>query len=316
MKTKTFLILSGLFIFSVFLFIKCKKDSNEPQNLSPTTPSNPTPSSGAAAQPWSLILKWSKCTDPESNPVSYDIYIGTTNTPPLVQADWADTTYSFNGMTAATTYYWKIVAKDDQNNSKSGAVWMFITKSNSGIHFNPAKTYGTFTDSRDSKIYKTIDIGNQTWMAQNLDYVTASGSWYYNDDTSLSVYGRLYDWYTASSVCPTGWHLPSDVEFQKLIDTLGGYTIAGGKLKETDTIHWKSPNTAADNSSGFTALPNGIRTYWNNGFNGNSVSGYFWSTKTSGSDARFMQVGFSSANGFILAYTPKGNANSVRCLKD
>src|SRR5215469_10890371 len=94
-------------------------------------------------------------------------------------------------------------------------------------HFNPAITYGSFTDSRDSKTYRTVVIGTQTWMAENLNY-NATGSKCYNDSTQYcDLYGRLYDWTTAMAgvssssanpsgvlgICPVGWHLPSDAEW-------------------------------------------------------------------------------------------------------
>ena len=81
----------------------------------------------------------------------------------------------------------------------------------------------TFTDSRDGKTYKTVKIGNQTWMAENLNFTTAEGSWCYDDDTvNCNKYGRLYSWETARDVCPAGWHLPSKAEFETLLSNVGG----------------------------------------------------------------------------------------------
>ncbi len=83
--------------------------------------------------------------------------------------------------------------------------------------------HGTFTDSRDGKIYITVKIGNQTWMAENLNFTTAEGSWCYeNDSTYCEKYGRLYSWETAREVCPAGWHLPSKSEFETLLSNVGG----------------------------------------------------------------------------------------------
>lgn len=120
---------------------------------------------------------------------------------------------------------------------------------------------GIFTDSRDGKTYKTIIIGKQTWMTKNLAYKTTSGCWAYNNDQSnLATYGYLYVWETLKNVCPSGWHMPTNSEWKALTDYLGGMEVAGSKLKETNTIHWKSPNIGATNESGFTALPGGYRT--------------------------------------------------------
>jgi len=81
-------------------------------------------------------------------------------------------------------------------------------------------------------------IGTQVWMTKNLNYAPASGSWCYGNNTdSCAVYGRLYDWNTALTVAPSGWHLPNDAEWQILIGYLGGSNVAGGKMKEAGTAH-------------------------------------------------------------------------------
>jgi len=122
-----------------------------------------------------------------------------------------------------------------------------------------AQEFGTFTDTRDGRTYKTVIIGNQTWMAENLNYKAETGSWFYNNDSSIgAIYGRLYDWETALKVCPTGWHLPSDIEWTELADSLGNSKV-GGKMKVPGTLYWKAPNTDATNVSGFSALPGGYR---------------------------------------------------------
>jgi len=92
---------------------------------------------------------------------------------------------------------------------------------------------GTFTDARDNHAYKWVRIGDQVWMAENLAYKPSSGNYwaYNNDQNNIAIYGYLYDWKTACNVCPSGWHLPSDAEWTKLRDYLGGYETAGGKLK-------------------------------------------------------------------------------------
>jgi uncharacterized protein (TIGR02145 family) len=168
----------------------------------------------------------------------------------------------------------------------------------SRIIFNPDLTYGTLTDI-DGNSYKTIQIGTQVWMAENLrtthysdgttiPLVTGDDSWsaltyndkafcWFNNDSASNAitYGALYTWTAAMNgavssssspsgiqgVCPSGWHLPSDNEWTILTDYLGGLDVAGTKLKETDTLHWRSPNTVATNESGFTALPGGHRSY-------------------------------------------------------
>jgi len=140
-----------------------------------------------------------------------------------------------------------------------------------------SQSTGTFTDQRDGKTYKTVKIGKQTWMAENLNFETSSGSWVYkNDPSNEIIYGRLYDWETAKKVCPTGWHLPSEKEWNELITFLGGKSIAGSKLKEEGTDHWKNPNKGATNETGFSGLPGGYRNQ-NKGFHSIGSYGQWWS---------------------------------------
>ncbi|HOR61199.1 MAG TPA: FISUMP domain-containing protein [Bacteroidales bacterium] len=138
----------------------------------------------------------------------------------------------------------------------------------------------SFTDPRDNNTYRTVQIGNQIWMAENLKYLPSvvgpgTGSktnpYYYvydyvgtNVDAAkqsaiYTTYGVLYNWEAAKTACPTGWHLPSDAEWTILTNYLGGEAVAGGKLKETGTTHWNSPNEGATNETDFTALPGGNR---------------------------------------------------------
>lgn len=124
---------------------------------------------------------------------------------------------------------------------------------------------GSFTDSRDGKVYETVTIGDQVWMAENLAYAPTSGNyWAFRDDTAnVAIYGYLYDWHTAQDVCPPGWHLPDDDEWRELSDFLG--ENAGDKLKSTGTVQegtglWREPNSGATNQTGFSALPSGRRS--------------------------------------------------------
>ncbi|MEX2593319.1 MAG: fibrobacter succinogenes major paralogous domain-containing protein [Anditalea sp.] len=141
-----------------------------------------------------------------------------------------------------------------------------------GITLGEAET-GTFTDPRDGQVYKTVQIGIHTWMAENLNY-EPEYSWCYGEDpANCEKYGRLYSWNTALTVCPDGWHLPSRAEWEILAHYLGGWEIAGGKMKST--TGWDPPNTGATNESGFSALPGGL---------GESVSpdNYYYRREASG----------------------------------
>ncbi len=122
----------------------------------------------------------------------------------------------------------------------------------------PANETGTFTDSRDGHVYNWVKIGGQVWMAENLAYKPRTAGYlaYDNNEDNVAVYGYLYEWNLAQTIAPDGWHLPSQAEWQTLVDYLGGSDKAYNKLLEKGTAHWGSPNDAT-NESGFTALPSG-----------------------------------------------------------
>jgi uncharacterized protein (TIGR02145 family) len=137
--------------------------------------------------------------------------------------------------------------------------------------------YGTLTDTRDGKTYKTVKIGKQTWMAENLNYKPETGdSWCYNDsDSYCEKYGRLYDWETAETACPAGWHLPFRREWDRLGRAVGGESRnntddvgyiywhgAAKKLKAKNGWGWNKDDNVSGNGTddyGFSALPGGER---------------------------------------------------------
>ncbi|MDD3945945.1 MAG: FISUMP domain-containing protein [Bacteroidales bacterium] len=211
----------------------------------------------------------------------------------------------------------------------------------------PQDAPNTFTDSRDGKVYKTVTIGEQVWMAENLAYLPSvvgpatesyTDPYYYvygYDGTSVATakattnyqtYGVLYNWPAALSACPPGWHLPSDAEWKQLEMYLGitsaqadatGWrgTAEGGKLKEEGTTHWDSPNTGATNSSGFTALPGGYRLLYGT-FITIGISGTWWSSTESHTNyAWYRYLTYDSSSVYRNANI-KGNGFSVRCLRD
>jgi uncharacterized protein (TIGR02145 family) len=225
-------------------------------------------------------------------------------------------------------------------------------QTNSGDDTNSDGDNNTFTDSRDGKVYKTVTIGDQVWMAENLAYLPSvnqvasgsedtAGSYYYvygYDGTNVAdakatlyydTYGVLYNWTAAmdgetsdttnpsgiQGVCPTGWHLPSDAEWTELTDYLGGTSTAGRKLKETGTTHWNSPNTGATNETGFTALPGGSRG--NSGtFLGIGGDGCWWSaTENDATFAWYLEVTYIFSDVFRSS-NYKDVGFSVRCVRD
>jgi uncharacterized protein (TIGR02145 family) len=184
----------------------------------------------------------------------------------------------------------------------------------------------------EGNVYKTITIGDQRWMANNLkttkyndgsvipnvedsttwiNLTTDAYCWYNNNAFYKTTYGTLYNWYAATSnkLCPTGWHVPTDDEWMVLINDLGGESIAGGKLKESGTSHWYSPNTGATNKSGFTALPAGCRYYLAE-FIGFGSWGLWWSIPNYVPFLHYQKTNIEFDSSI------KHYGLSVRCLKD
>lgn len=179
-----------------------------------------------------------------------------------------------------------------------------------------AQETGTYTDSRDKKTYKTVKIGTQTWMAENLAYKATSGCYAYeNNESNAKIYGYLYNWETANKVCPSGWHLPSKDDWSALLTYLGGELIAGDKLKEAGTNHWQKPVSVATNETGFTAIPGGYRNEKGEFY----VFGYncWWWCSTEEDTERANQVLiYGHTKDVTISYINKNNGFSVRCVKD
>jgi len=189
---------------------------------------------------------------------------------------------------------------------------------------------GTFTDSRDGNTYKWIEIGNQIWMAENLNYHADSGCWIYDNNTSnAETYGRLYNWETAKHVCPDGWHLPNDDEWKDLEAYLGmNQAVAdhhglrgsgeGNYLKEAGSIHWTYHNERAINSSGFTALPSGYYHFYQESFNNMGYETQFWASTQSESKGNkaWVRELFFDYEDIYRGTEEKSYGFSVRCVKD
>jgi len=198
---------------------------------------------------------------------------------------------------------------------------------------------GTFTDSRDGKEYRTVKIGEQTWMAQNLDYHGDDGNFglCYEDEPKRKIrnpencekYGRLYDWNEAMKACPEGWHLPSYKEWQILWIFAGGDHIAGKKLKakngwmvkcrETDMTDLRKPkitDNCGTDAYGFSALPGGKGFSEYSQFNGADKEGYWWSASLGGGNLPFFMKMEGHRSGLGISNTHNSYSHSVRCLQD
>ncbi len=180
----------------------------------------------------------------------------------------------------------------------------------------------------DLNYYKVVTIGTQTWMAENLNFVTADGSWCYDGkDSNCNTYGRLYNWETAKKVCPDDWHLPTDEEWKELERHLGmsvkesekkAYqgTGKGGKLKETGLTHWMAPNEGSTNESGFSALPGGCRAYLGGYYNVGNYAHFWSSTENSSNYAWNRLLSYSKSEVNRSNYFNKEIGFSVRCVRD
>ena len=171
---------------------------------------------------------------------------------------------------------------------------------------------GSLVDKRDGKKYKAVRIGNQIWMAENLDYETQGSYCYEDNELNCQKYGRLYKWSAARTACPSGWRLPSKADFETLLNFVGEKSTACKLLKSK--FGWNRGGNGMD-AFAFSALPAGYMNY-NGGFFNEGDGVYFWSsTEDNSINAYLMSLlyGFGNAN---LDYSPKINGFSVRCLKD
>jgi uncharacterized protein (TIGR02145 family) len=180
----------------------------------------------------------------------------------------------------------------------------------------PSK-FGKFTDSRDGKTYKTIKIGKQIWMAENLAYKPSNGNYwvYKNIESNLAENGCLYDWYTAKTVSPSGWHLPTDEEWETLISFLGGKENACSKIKETVTNNRNVGTKVSGNETGFTAILSGIRTNFGM-FTGIGGSGYWWTSSESTAAWGWSWYILNGDKNVTRGHFYKEIGFSVRCIKD
>jgi len=317
--------------------VRCLKNlTNQP----PSPPSDPNPLNTSTGQAINPALSWT-CTDPESDPLVYDVYFGTAIPPALVATAQAGTTYDPGILSYGTTYHWKVIARDDHYNTIEGDTWSFSTKA--GFECGDL-----LVDIRDNQTYPTVVIGEQCWMAKNLNVgtmvpgtveMTDNGiieKYCYNDVAdSCAIYGGLYKWDEAmqyqltpgaQGICPPtgGWHVPTDLEWCTLEQAVDptitcsstGWrgTDCGGKLKETGYRHWLPPNTGATNATGFTAIPGGLRNgdgsflnlganayMWTSDKDGNNI----WSRFPGRNTAQMNRYSALSYYGFIL-----------RCVRD
>ena len=296
-----------------------------PTGSAPSAPTGVTATAGNGQ----VSISWS----PVSGATSYNIYwstaTGVTKTTGT-KITGATSSYTHTGLTNGTTYYYVVTAVNSNGESSES----------SQVSGTPQATTATVTDI-DGNVYNTVTIGTQVWMKENLKVtkyrngdaigITTPATldiwgetspryqWAYDgNESNVATYGRLYTWYAVTDsrgVCPTGWHVPTDSEWTTLTDYLGGESVAGGKMKEAGTTHWNSPNTSADNSSGFTALPCGYRTY-RGSFVHIGVYGYWWSATEYDATYAWDRYLYYISGNANRNYNEKHYGFSIRCVRD
>lgn len=258
-------------------------------------------------------------------------------------------TVIMENLTPGTRYYARAYAINNAGNSYGDIINFTTTGSVTGsIEFKSGLTYGQLSDV-EGNIYKTIEIGDQTWMAENLrttkyndgsDIPVLTGNpdwavlttpyycWYLDDGEKYkNIFGALYNWYAVNTgkLCPAGWHVPDDSEWDALAEYEGGEDEAGTKLKEIGLDHWVMTKSDVTNNSGFTALPGGMR--WGIAteplkyFSDMGYSGYFWSS----TEKVDTEAGFNGASirrltcnkdSIIHSSFVKSQFITVRCIQD
>ena len=321
----------AVLLISIFMILSCEKNSTESTvNIPEVTTADVSEITDTTAKCGGTII-----SDGGATVTARGVCWSTDQTPTVADNKTIDETgagsftSNITGLTAETTYYVRAYATNSAGTGY-GSATSFTTEE--------ALQTGTVTDI-DGNTYQTVKIGDQWWTAENLKVthyrngdaipnVTDNTEWsnlttgaycnYDNDDNNADTYGSLYNWYAVNdrrNIAPEGWHVPSDAEWQILIDYLGGEGVAGGKMKATGTTIWNSPNTGATNESGFSALPGGYR-HDDEGYYNMCYDTYFWSSSGSSSrDAWYRNLDYDYS-GVYRNYDYKRYGFSVRCVRD
>jgi uncharacterized protein (TIGR02145 family) len=342
MKKATF-ILSLILAFTLFFACSTSNDSNG-NSTTTVVPISPTNLSGTVISTTQINLSW---TDNSTNETGFKIERKTgTGTYAVVGTVNADVlTYTNLGLTPNTAYTYRVYSYNAAGNSP--------TYSNEVTLTNSASSIMSVVDF-DGNVYPLVNICGQFWMKTNFDVshyrngdvipqvtddtqwsTLTTGAWcYYNNDLANgAVYGKLYNWYAINDsrgLAPEGFHIPSEIEWTTMINCLdpnanGGATnpivtnIAGGKMKEAGFNHWNSPNTDANNISGFTGIPGGHR-YNYGGYIAKGDTGYWWSSTANNSISN-LDYSINYNNSLIYKSVSTNNSfktagYSVRCIRD
>ncbi|MBW6492799.1 MAG: fibrobacter succinogenes major paralogous domain-containing protein [Lentimicrobium sp.] len=337
MKTKNRICFYPLIMMMAMLMltISCKKDKDDDSNEQSQTSKVPVLTTANVTD---VLQTTASCggivtSDGGENITARGVCWSRGETPTIADSKTTDGVGVSNfastltDLTPNTTYHVRAYATNNKGTGY-GELKSFLTL--------PAGE--TVTDI-DGNVYKTVVIGTQTWMAENLKTtkyrngdqipnVTDGTAWgnlstgaygnYNNDLNNSTTFGRLYNWYAINdsrNICPVGWHIPTNAEWQILEAFLGGVSAAGGKLKEAGITHWSSPNTGANNESGFTGLPGGIRGVFGS-YSNKGDYGYFWTATENSSWYAWNRYLYTFGNEVTISSEDKRSGLSVRCIKD
>lgn len=255
--------------------------------------------------------------------------------------------FSMTGLMPGTVYYVRVYATNSKGTGYGNEQDFETPPGPPPITFNPDLTYGSISDV-DGNTYKTIQIGTQIWMAENLKTtkyndntpipfatnweqmtnLNGAYSWYENEPGYKAVYGALYSGCAVRSdkLCPVGWRIPEMTEYAALVNYLGGiniadrqFTIAAGKLKEAGTAHWESPNVVATNVSGFTAVPGGYNVSLSVHFFDIGIFCFLWANSIEGVNRLgYVEIHHTDYFNFQDSWDDGSlqDGFSVRCIKD
>ncbi len=301
----------------------CSKKEETPANTAPVlstktasevTSSTATCGGNVTDQGSSSVTVRGVCWSTSSNPTISDPHTDDGN-------GTGSFTSNITGLTANTSYYVRAYATNSTGTGYGNQI-SFATTGGGGTGCNGI---ASITDPRNGKIYPTIEIGEQCWLRKNMNYSTGNSWCYDNNPSNCSTYGRLYDWETALSVCPPGWHLPSDEEWKILegtVDTQYGVGDpewnqtgergfdAGENLKSTTGWVWGN----GTNISGFTGLPGGYRTIGS--FGNLSYQATFWSSTETWYAAAWGRILHFNHGDVSRSNYGKTNGFSARCVQD
>ena len=281
-----------------------EKFSFERINEEPTAFSLVSPSDGTIDVESRPTLSWGSSTDLDGQTVSYNVYwweSGQSEPTTPSKTGVTSTTYRLEAhLNPLTQYRWKVVATDGIAFVSSKETWGFTTAD-------------FIIDTRDDKSYRVVKIGNQKWLAENMNYTPPSGNrrCYENKEENCDRWGGLYDHETAKGVCPPGWALPSNKDWEELIDRVGD--PSGTQLRSREG--WSSGNYAGTDDYKFSALPGGTSGTLGRYYFGGYSTAFWASSDTIGSDSSYLWLMDNSTDSVSKLRAHNDQGRSVRCIQ-